>query len=406
MKILLLEDDIALNKAIKKVLELDHHTVDTFIDGETIIASLDQWYDLYILDINVPHISGLELLNIILEHNDQAKVIMISSNTDVQSLETAYHIGCVDYLKKPFHIAELRAKINRLKISREHLHSGIALKPDTEALAKKERRLLNLLLDHLELVVNYEMIQNYVYENKPMSMDALRALVRRLRSKLDDDIIENIIDEGYTIANIHDTTNQESKETIEQKLEALEEENSKLKLEKKVLLKRSTTDALTGLYNRIKIQEIFLYEQQQFINHGDELSVILMDLDDFKYVNDTHGHNVGDKYLKKLAETLTEFFRTVDIIGRWGGEEFLILLPKTSILEAKSKALILRDVIKDIDCPKLGSRTASFGLTTLMNADTLSSFVGRADDALLKAKANGKDRVEIFTPPLQGSIIF
>jgi len=320
---------------------------------------------------------------------------MISSNTDVQSLQTAYDLGCVDYLKKPFHIAELRAKINRLKISREHLHSGITLKLDTETLAKKERRLLNLLLDHLGLVVNYEMIQSYVYENKPMSMDALRALVRRLRSKLDNDIIENIIDEGYTIVNIPNASHHSSKETIEQKLEALEEENSKLKLEKEILLKRSTTDALTGLYNRIKIQEIFLYEQQQFIHYEDELSVILMDLDDFKSINDNHGHNIGDKYLKTLSQSLGEFFRTVDIIGRWGGEEFIILLPKTSLLEAKAKALKVRDIVKEMDCPTLGSRTASFGVTTLIANDTLSTFVGRADEVLLLAKANGKDRVEV-----------
>jgi len=92
------------------------------------IEAIDQGYDLYILDINVPRISGLELLDLILHKNDQARVIMISSNTDVQSLETAYALGCVDYLKKPFHITELRAKINRLKLSREHLASTINLK--------------------------------------------------------------------------------------------------------------------------------------------------------------------------------------------------------------------------------------------------------------------------------------
>jgi len=395
MKILLLEDDIALNKAIKRVLELNHHTVDTFIDGANIIESFDQGYDLYILDINVPNISGLELLDIILDHNNQAKVIMISSNTDVQSLETAYNLGCVDYLKKPFHIAELRAKINRLKISREHLASTLKLKTDSDPLAKKEKRLLNLLLDNVSFVVTFEMIQNYVYENKRMSMDALRALVRRLRSKLSDDIIENIIDEGYIISSIPHASNEKSEKSILQRIEALEEENSLLKLEKEILLKRSTTDALTGLYNRIKIQEVFLYEQKQFIRYEDELSVILMDLDDFKAVNDTYGHNVGDKYLKELANTLTKFFRTVDIIGRWGGEEFIILLPKTSLDELKKIALKLRDAINTIDCPTLGLRTASFGCTTLIKDDTLSSFVGRADEALLRAKIKGKDRVEI-----------
>ena len=246
MKILLLEDDIPLNKAIKKVLELDHHTVDTFTDGEDIIGSFDQGYELYILDINVPHISGLELLDIILDQNEQAKVIMISSNTDVQSLETAYDLGCVDYLKKPFHITELRAKINRLKLSREHLASTLKLKSENDPLAKKEKKLLNLLLDNLSLVVTYEMIENYVYENRRMSMDALRALVRRLRSKLSNDIIENVIDEGYTISSVPDLSNDKEETDIQQRMKALEEENRLLTLEKEILLKKSITEDSTS----------------------------------------------------------------------------------------------------------------------------------------------------------------
>jgi len=395
MNILLLEDDIALNKAIKRVLELGHHTVQTFTDGQVLLEALDQSHDLYILDINVPHISGLALLEMILDQNDQAKVIMISSNTDLKSLQTAYDLGCVDYLKKPFHIAELKAKISRLKLSREHLSSTVKLKPDADTLSKKEKRLLNLLLDNISLVVTYMMIENYVYENKRMSMDALRALVRRLRAKLMYDLIENVIEEGYTISKIPHTVNKHTAEGIRNRLQSLEEENTMLKLEKEVLLKRSTTDALTGLYNRIKIQEIFLYEQQQFIHYGDELSVILMDLDDFKFINDTHGHNTGDTYLKTLAQTLGKFFRTVDIIGRWGGEEFIVLLPKTSLDEAKAKALEFRNIIKEMDCPKLGKRTASFGITTLVDNDNLSTFVGRADEALLRAKEKGKDRVVV-----------
>ena len=297
MNILLLEDDIALNKAIKRVLELEYHSVTTFIDGQDIVESLNTIYDLYILDINVPHISGLELLEMILRKNDQAKVIIISSNTDVESLQTAYDLGCVDYLKKPFHIAELRAKINRLKISREHLFSTIKLKRGNETLTKKEKRLLNLLLDNLTLVVSYEMIANYVYENKPMSMDALRALIRRLRGKLADDIIQNIIDEGYSILNVPTLSDVKREINIQKRMETLEKENIQLKLEKEVLLTKSTTDPLTGLYNRDKIKDIFLYEQKQYIRHGDPRSSILMDLDDFKYINDAHGHNIGDIYL-------------------------------------------------------------------------------------------------------------
>ena len=104
---------------------------------------------------------------------------------------------------------------------------------------------------------------------------------------------------------------------------------------------------------------------------------------------------ISDKYLKTLSVSLGEFFRTVDIIGRWGGEEFIILLPKTSLLEAKARALKVKDIIKEMACPTLGSRTASFGVTTLAENDTLSTFVGRADEALLTAKSKGKDHVEV-----------
>jgi diguanylate cyclase (GGDEF)-like protein len=178
-------------------------------------------------------------------------------------------------------------------------------------------------------------------------------------------------------------------------MELLERENTLLKPDRKILLKKSLTDPLTGLYNRTKIQEIFLYEQQQFIAHKDQLAVILMDLDNFKQINDTHGHNIGDRYLQELASVLSNSLRTVDIFGRWGGEEFIVLLPKTSLEQTKETASRLREVIKNIYCPKLGVRTASFGLSTLMTNDTLSTFVGRADEALLQAKVNGKDRIEV-----------
>ena len=395
MKILLLEDDIALNKAIQRVIALDQHTIDAFFDGQSLMDALEKRYDLYILDINVPKISGLDLLAAILLQNPQAKVIMISAHTDMQSIQKAYDIGCVDYIKKPFHIAELRAKINRLNISKEHLYTGITLEIDAQPLTKKEKKLLNILLDNLTHVVNYEMIDTQVYQDKNMTMDALRALVRRLRSKLSEDIIENVIDEGYKISHLPNLSKLGREQKIIERMESLKRENHQLKEEKKILLRKSTTDPLTGLCNRLKIQEIFLYEQEQFIQNNDPLSIILLDLDNFKLINDQFGHNMGDKYLQELAKTLTKTFRAIDVIGRWGGEEFIVLLPKTTLEEAELIALRAQETINQIKCPKLELQTASYGLTTLLVNDTLSTFIGRADEALLRAKANGKNRVEI-----------
>ena len=395
MNILLLEDDIALNKAIRKVLELDGHHVSSFFDGKEIINAMDKRYDLYILDINVPHMSGLDILDSILLQNKKAKVMMISSDTDIQSIQKAYDIGCVDYLKKPFHIAELRAKINHLEIPSATLYASIELRENSRPLTNKEAKLLNLLLDHLGLAVNYEMIDNYVYENKTMTMDALRALVRRLRTKLAHNIIENVVDNGYMISRLSHVSNSQPDTKTQEHIDALRRENSLLKIEKEILLKKSTTDPLTGLSNRIKIQEMFLQEQQNFIQNGDQLSIILLDLDNFKSINDRYGHNIGDKYLQVLSKTLNNTFRTIDIIGRWGGEEFIVLLPKTSLDDAKEIAARLKEQINAIKCPKIGLQTASYGISTLIEDDTLSSFVGRADKALFKAKEAGKNRIEI-----------
>lgn len=399
MKILLLEDDIALNRAIKKVLELDHHSVSSFTDGEEVKQALSGDFDLYILDINVPNVTGLELLGMILRANEQAKVMMISANTDLESLEKAYGIGCVDYIKKPFHIAELRAKISRFNITTPALLSKVRLVPGTENLTKKEKKLLTLLLEHMGEVVNYDLIANSVYNNKPMSMDALRALVRRLRTKLADDIISNMLDEGYAIMSLSpEKSSEKDYSDISSRIEALRKENMQLKVEREALLKKSTTDPLTGLYNRIKIEEGFLYEQQLYLHNQTPLSVILIDLDNFKAINDSHGHNTGDKYLQKFAKTLQEFCKNDDMIGRWGGEEFIILLPKTSLVEAAARAERLKDTVQNIDCPLIGRRTASFGIASIKDHDTLTSLVSRADEALLIAKTLGKNRVETYHP--------
>jgi len=200
MNILLLEDNIALNRAIGKVLQLDDDSVTSYTDGQEVLNNLNIAYDLYILDINVPNISGLELLDLIYKQNSSSKVIIISSNSDVQSLQKAYKLGCMDYLNKPFHLEELRIKINKLSVEKYNILSNVTLKDSNTTLTKKEKDLLALLLKNQGLLVTYEMIEENVYRDKLMSMDGLRALVKRLRLKLAEDIIENILEEGYRVS--------------------------------------------------------------------------------------------------------------------------------------------------------------------------------------------------------------
>ena len=197
MKILLLEDDAALNKSIKDALHYSGYDVDNFFDGDDVLQALGNIYDLYILDVNVPNINGLELLGLIQNQNSASKVIIITSNIDLKTIQTAYDLGCIDYLKKPFHLEELRLKIDRLKLDNLGKLDGIKL--TSNPLSKKERKFLLLLLENKGKVVDYEMIAQIVYQDKVMSMDALRTLAKRLRGKLEEDIIRNIVDEGYMV---------------------------------------------------------------------------------------------------------------------------------------------------------------------------------------------------------------
>jgi len=197
MKILLLEDNVALNRAIIKILKKDEHEVSSFFSGAEVLNNENLFsYDLYILDINVPDINGLDVLKSIYDYNNQLKVIIISSNNDLKSIEKAYNYGCEDYLRKPFHIEELRLKIKKyLKKSKSYLDK-IILK-DNEKLTKMEKNFLLLLLKYEGEVVTYESIGNLLYDGKDMHISSLRTMVRRLRKKLVISKIENIVGEGY-----------------------------------------------------------------------------------------------------------------------------------------------------------------------------------------------------------------
>jgi len=197
MKILLLEDNVVLNRAITKLLNKDEHEVESFYSGEEVLSSINLFrYHLYILDINVPDVNGLDVLKFIYDYNNYAKVIIISSNSDLKSIQKAYAYGCEDYLKKPFHVEELRLKIKLYEKENRKYLEKVILK-EGERLTKMEKYFFLLLLKYEGTLVKYRTIESVVYEGKNMNIESLRTMVRRLRKKLSVDIIENVVGEGY-----------------------------------------------------------------------------------------------------------------------------------------------------------------------------------------------------------------
>ncbi len=156
----------------------------------------------------------------------------------------------------------------------------------------------------------------------------------------------------------------------------------------------ANTDGLTGLYNRSKIEQILTVEVLRARRYKHPLSIILADVDHFKQVNDTYGHNVGDVVLTGIASLMKEYIREVDSLGRWGGEEFLIVCPETSVHGARKLAEKLRKKIEKHHFKDLGMKTVSMGVAQLEHDEWDEDMLKRADKNLYKAKRGGRNRVE------------
>lgn len=152
-------------------------------------------------------------------------------------------------------------------------------------------------------------------------------------------------------------------------------------------------DHLTKIYNRQKFDELFLKALENKKRYGDDLAVILMDIDHFKIVNDTYGHLIGDLVLVMLATIVVENLRINDIFARWGGEEFIILLPRTDVNSAYIKAEELRECIEAYTDKELPKITISLGVTDVTDTDDMNSCLQRVDKALYMAKVKRNDVV-------------
>lgn len=155
----------------------------------------------------------------------------------------------------------------------------------------------------------------------------------------------------------------------------------------------SATDRLTGVANRLRI-DVVLDQEFARSQRGDGcFALILLDIDHFKSVNDTYGHSVGDAVLVAVSALIKKNIRAQDLVGRWGGEEFLIICRDTTINTAQTLAEKLRSALQDHTIAVAGPKTASFGTTSFRAGDRIADMVNRADAALYRAKDAGRNRV-------------
>jgi len=160
--------------------------------------------------------------------------------------------------------------------------------------------------------------------------------------------------------------------------------------------KMAETDPLTNIYNRRKFSELLDQEIERVERYNRSLAVILLDIDHFKRINDTFGHDAGDSVLKKISRLIRENIRSVDTLARYGGEEFVIILPETTLKKAMTVAERIRRVIERKSFDTVGHITISAGVSIFEESDNKQSIVKKADRGLYIAKSEGRNRVSIL----------
>ena len=164
-------------------------------------------------------------------------------------------------------------------------------------------------------------------------------------------------------------------------------------IDRRELHRVSITDSLTGIYNRSKFNTELVQWIDYCNRYNNPLSLVMFDIDDFKRINDSHGHLIGDSVIGSIAETIKNTIRSTDVFARWGGDEFVILLPNTDINQAHGLIERMRICIQDNKFAKSENITCSFGLVELKENEDLQSFLQRADNRLYGAKDCGKNAV-------------
>lgn len=386
----------------------------------------NQDVDLIVTDINMPKMDGLEMCSQIKQINPNIPIVITSAHNDPSFLKKAIDVGVSAYAMKPIDLYQLIESmikaVEPIFLRRELEEVNLSLEEKVEEGIKKIKSILdaqdNIVLvtdSHMTTNVNKKFLEffNVSSLNEFLSKYACIAKLFKkengffsidLLDKENASWVEYIqnLNEVDKVVKITNTNNEDRIFTIN--IDDYEHKGehfvisltdiTQLKEKSNLLEYQANHDLLTGLYNRQKFHDIFGKELRRDKRYENKLSVILFDIDHFKKFNDDFGHNMGDDVLKFIAEIVSRNVREHDTIVRWGGEEFLILLPQTDLEGSKKVAEKIRVAMEEFKDEKLPRTvTASFGVTTLSQGDDEANFIKKADIALYKAKSEGRNRV-------------
>ena len=415
-RILACDDSEFVRKMIKRELESSFDVV-LFEDGLAAYEHLkeDPNFDFAIIDGEMPKMSGWELIKRIkgeLELHDLPVVMLTATDEDFFKNE-AFELGAFDYLKKPFKTGELQEYIKTFFKSEGFREGKALVVEDSIAQNKtichqlKEKNIWPIsaysgeeAVEKLVSGADIDVILMDIHLPKASGIDVAKALKK---------------DERFSYIPIIGITSASGAEAVEIMREAFDagiddfltkpynmvEFHARVKanINRSKLIKRlkeeSELDFLTRLYNRRTLFRFLEHLIAMAKRNNENLSFVILDLDKFKNVNDTYGHQTGDEVLKNTANLIKSSVRKADIVGRFGGEEFCIVMPHTDLKNACVVSEKIRETIQNNGIEVGGKKiniTVSLGVSELNSEDDINTLIKKADTALYKAKETGRNR--------------
>jgi two-component system, cell cycle response regulator len=428
ISILYVEDEKDVREFTSKLLSSLLKKVYTAQDGQEgldLYKTNQKDIDLVVSDINMPKMNGLMMCEQIKQINRDIPLVITSAHNDTNFLKKAIEVGVSTYAMKPIDLYQLIESITKamepIFLKRKLIDLNLSLETKIEQEINKIKSILDAQ-DNIIIVTNKEEITNV--NKKFLEFFGINDLNNFLNSK------ENIFDffqEEFGLITKNQIEKQESwlkyikdlpeidrivkiKNSLkEEKIFALNVdyyENkehyyvfsltdiTQLKEKSNLLEYQASHDKLTGLFNRNKFDELYSKELKRAKRYENDLSVILFDIDNFKLINDTNGHQIGDNVLKEISQLMLNSIREQDIPVRWGGEEFVVLLPHTNIEGSKTVAEKIRESIAKHKFTELNiDITASFGVSQMNEEDSVDTLISKSDKNLYEAKNSGKNKV-------------
>lgn len=452
--ILIADDDPVSLTILEKMLEREDLNVVSANSGQEALdlaENLD--FALGLIDVQMPKMTGFEAAEKIRKtsKNKELPVIFISAvSKEKEFVLQGYESGAVDYLIKPFDQFLLTSKVNifcklhkqqrllkdknsELAKVNKQLQSEISERKTVQKRLKesetKYRRLFEksndalLITDKTRILdCNAAMVDLFRFKKKSILLKThfLEFFpTKQTDGEYSEDKINGMMDvaiqEGshkFECVALRDDDSEFSTEILmtaipmgkKTVLHTVVRDITKRKESEEKLISQAIRDSLTGLFNRRYLEESLEREISKANRHGNPLTIIMLDADHFKQFNDTYGHLAGDVVLRNLGEQLVKYSRKEDIACRYGGEEFVLVLPETNLNVAYQRAEDLRSVIendkkmiyKDKELPIV---TISLGIAVFpADGETVNELMNAADNALYEAKEQGRNRVVVYKP--------